>query len=123
MAMDRATQGRSLRNLSAAPDVMLGSVHALTEDGHLLTASNTGSQLGPYAWGAGKVIWVIGAQKIVTDVSEGLRRIHEYSLERENERLQKAAGRDSYVSKVLITYREATAGRGTAIIVREALGS
>lgn len=122
MAMDRATQGREMRKLSAAPDVMIGSVHALTEDGHLLTASNTGSQLGPYASGAGKVIWIIGAQKIVKDVDEGLRRLYEHSLTRENERMQKAAGRDSYASKILITNREAGAGRGTAIIVREALG-
>ena len=72
--------------------------------------------------GAGKVIWVIGAQKIVTDVAEGLRRIHEHSLKLESERLQKAIGRDSHVNKVVITYREGAPGRATAIIVREAIG-
>ncbi len=122
MTMDRATQARAMRRLVAAPDVWLGSVQAITEDGHLLTASNTGSQLGPYAYAAGKVIWVVGAQKIVTDVAEGMRRINEYSLKLESERMQKAIGRDSYVSKLLITYREAVAGRSTAIIVREAIG-
>ena len=122
MAMDRATQGREMRKLIAAPDIWLGSVHALTEDGHLFAASNTGSQLGPYAYAAGKVIYVIGAQKIVADDAEAFRRVREYSLKLESERMQKAIGRDSFVSKLLITYREAAPGRATAIIVREAVG-
>jgi hypothetical protein len=123
LAMDRATQGREIRRLIAAPDVMIGSVQALTEDGHLLTASATGSQLGPYASGAGLVILVIGAQKIVADVAEGLRRIEEHALPLESERLQKLMGRESFVSKVLITYREAIPGRGVAVIVRGSIGA
>jgi hypothetical protein len=55
-SMDRATQADEIRRLSAAPDVMLGSVHAVTETGSLITASMGGSQLGPYASGAGRVI-------------------------------------------------------------------
>src|SRR6185503_7849220 len=50
-AMQRATQGREIRKLGGAPDFAAGSVHAVTEDGHVLIASNTGSQLGPYASG------------------------------------------------------------------------
>ena len=46
-AMDRATQGHEIRKLGAAPDYAAGSVHAVTEDGQVLIASNTGSQLGP----------------------------------------------------------------------------
>jgi hypothetical protein len=38
-SMDRATQGDEIRRLTAAPDVMLGSVHAVTEGGSLLAAS------------------------------------------------------------------------------------
>ena len=52
MSMDRETQADEIRRLSAAPDVMLGSVHAVTESGALLAASMSGSQLGPYASGA-----------------------------------------------------------------------
>ena len=43
MAMDRATQGREIRKLAAAPDVMLASATAVTEDGRIVVASNTGS--------------------------------------------------------------------------------
>src|SRR5256884_9073079 len=45
-SMDRKTQADEIRRLSAAPDVMLGSVHAVTESGSLLAASASGSQLG-----------------------------------------------------------------------------
>jgi hypothetical protein len=122
LSMDRATQGREIRKLGAAPDVMLGSVSAVTEDGRLVTASNSGSQLGPYAAGAGTLILVIGAQKIVKDLDEALRRIYEHALPLESERLRGAMGVDSYVSKILITNRDARPGRTTAIIVREPLG-
>src|SRR5712692_11438459 len=46
MSLDRATQADEIRRLSAAPDVMLGSVHAVSETGSLLAASMSGSQLG-----------------------------------------------------------------------------
>jgi class 3 adenylate cyclase len=59
-AMDRATQGREIRKLGSAPDYA-ASVQAVTEGGQVLIASNTGSQLGPYATGAGKVLWVVGS--------------------------------------------------------------
>jgi acyl-CoA hydrolase len=121
-AMDRTTQSRDIRKLSAAPDVMLGSVTAVTEDGRLITASNSGSQIGPYAASAGKLILVIGAQKVVKDLDEAMRRTYDHALPLESERLRAAVGVDSYVSKILITNRDARAGRTTAILVREALG-
>ena len=45
--MDRETQADEIRRLTASPDVMLRSVHAVTETGSLVTASASGSQLGP----------------------------------------------------------------------------
>jgi len=64
-AMDRTTQADEIRRLSQAPGVVVGSVHAVTEDGQVLVASATGSQIGPYAFGAARLIWVVGTQKIV----------------------------------------------------------
>src|SRR5207249_7926346 len=63
-SMDRETQADEIRRLTSSPEVMLGSVHAVTETGSLVAASASGSQLGPYASGAGKVILVVGTQKI-----------------------------------------------------------
>jgi hypothetical protein len=121
-AMDRATQGREIRKLGSAPDYAAGSVHAVTEDGHVLIASNTGSQLGPYATGAGKVIWVVGSQKIVKDMDEGMRRIQEYCYPREELHMQQLYKMNTAVSKVLIVNREFRSGRTTMIIVKEVLG-
>ena len=121
-SMDRKTQGDEIRRLSASPDVMLGSVHALTETGSLLTASMSGSQLGPYASGAGRVILVVGTQKIVPDLEEAFHRIQEYSFPLEDARAQAAYGIHSGVNKVLIINREVVPGRITVVLVDEALG-
>ncbi|MDX6632895.1 MAG: hypothetical protein QOG26_900 [Solirubrobacterales bacterium] len=121
-SMDRDTQADEIRRLSAAPDVMLGSVHAVTETGALLTASMSGSQLGPYASGAGQVVLVVGTQKIVADVEEGLRRINEYALPLEDARAQEAYGIRSAVNKVLIINREIVPERVTVVLVDEVLG-
>jgi hypothetical protein len=121
-AMNRETQGREIRKLGGAPDYAAGSVHAVTEDGHVLIASNTGSQLGPYASGAGKVIWVVGAQKIVKDLDEGLRRIYEYDLPLETEHMRQLYNAPTGVNKILIFNREIRPNRITMIIVKEELG-
>ncbi len=121
-SMDRRTQADDIRRMTASPDVMLGSVHAVTETGSLITASNGGSQLGPYASGAGRVILVVGTQKIVADLEEGLRRIDEYAFPLEDARAQAAYGIHSWVSKVLIINREVAPGRITVVLVDEVLG-
>ena len=121
-AMDRATQGREIRKLGSAPDYAAGSVHAVTEGGQVLIASNTGSQIGPYATGAGKVIWVVGSQKIVKDLEEGFRRIQEYCLPREEVHMQQLYKTSTGVNKVLIVNHEFRPGRITMIIVKEELG-
>jgi hypothetical protein len=121
-SMDRKTQADEIRRLSAAPDVMLGSVHAVTETGSLIVASMGGSQLGPYASGAGRVILVVGTQKIVSDLEDGLRRINEYAFPLEDARAQMAYGIHSGVNKVLIINREVIPGRITVVFVDEVLG-
>ena len=121
-SMDRDTEADEIRRLGAAPDVMLGSVHAVTETGSLLAASMSGSQLGPYVSGAGRVILVVGTQKIVTDLEEGLLRINEYAWRLEDARAQAAYGIRSAVNKVVIINREITPGRITVVLVDEVLG-
>jgi L-lactate utilization protein LutC len=120
--MDKQTQNREMVKLGQTPEYVLGSVHAVTEDGQILVASNTGSQLGPYAAGAAHVIWVVGAQKIVRDLDEGIRRIEEYAYPREDERLRQAKGVPSGVNKVLFVNKEVQPDRTTMIIVKQELG-
>src|ERR1700737_2625939 len=120
--MDREMQGREMRQLSASPDWVVGSVHALTEEGSLLIASASGSQLGPIASGAGHVVLVVGAQKIVRDLNAGLRRIREYCFPLEDRRAREAYGVSSGVNNVLVINKAMPPGRITDIFVNEPLG-
>jgi hypothetical protein len=120
--MDHEMQAREMRQLGASPDFVVGSVHAVTEEGSVLIASASGSQLGPLASGGGHVIFVIGGQKIVPDLATGLRRINEYCFPLEDQRARNAYGVPSGVNNILIINRVIAPGRITAILVREALG-
>jgi hypothetical protein len=120
-ALDRETQGREMRKLGAAPDYEVGSVHAVTGDGRLVVGSGSGSQLGAYAYAAGRVILVVGHQKLVRDVEEGLRRVREYSLPREFARMQTLGYPGSLLAKTLLIENE-PGGRITVILVPETLG-
>ena len=65
---------------------------------------------------------MVGTQKIVANLEEGLRRIDEYAFPLEDARAQAAYGVHSGVNKVLIINREITPGRLTVVFVDEALG-
>jgi YkgG family uncharacterized protein len=121
-SMDRKTQADEIRRLMSTPDVMLGSVQAVTETGSLIAVSAGGSQLAPYVGGAGHVILVVGTQKIVADLEEGLRRVDEHAFPLEDARAMAAYGVHSGVNKILIINREFTPGRITVVFVDEALG-
>jgi hypothetical protein len=121
-AMDRATQGREIRKLTAAPDFMLGSVAAVTEDGTLVAASATGSQLGAFAAGAGRLILVVGSQKIVPDLDAAMRRIHDVVTPWELARVRERMGVDTALLKVLLLIGEWKPGRTTVVLVREPVG-
>jgi hypothetical protein len=121
-AMDRKTQGREIRKLTAAPDFMLGSVAAITLEGTLVAASATGSQLAGYAAGGGRLILVVGSQKIVPDLEAALRRIDEIVFPYENGRVQAQLNVDTILEKVLLIYGEWNAGRTTVVLVREPVG-
>lgn len=122
--MDKNVPVREKKMLGAAPEYTIGSVHAVSQDGRVFIASNTGSQLPAYAYGADKVIWVVGTQKIVKDMADAQKRIYEYVLPLESERANKAynmtAG--SAVRKELIINTEGTPGRITIIFVPEVVG-
>ena len=120
--MDRATQLGEIWRLMSAPDVIVGSVAAVTETGSLVIASASGSQLPGYAGGSLRAIWVVGAQKVVPDLATALRRVEEHCLPLENDRAMKAYGGPSAVNRVLILNAEPHPGRGTVLLLREAIG-
>ncbi len=120
--LDRVKQAGEYRQLASAPEYMLGSVHAVTETGQVVVGSGGGSQIGPYAFGAGKVIWVVGAQKLVPTLEDALQRLQEHSYPLENERMQSVMGRPARLNQILIMNGTLQPGRLTMIIVKEQLG-
>jgi hypothetical protein len=122
LAIDRVAQADEFRRLLAGPDVIVGSVAAVTETGSLVAASASGSQLPGYAGGAARAIWVAGAQKVVPDLSAALRRVEEHALPLENARALEAYGVPSAVNRLLILNAEYQPGRGTVLLLREAIG-
>lgn len=120
---DPAKQGK-LRKESALSDYYLGSVHALSETGEFVVASNTGSQLPHILFTSQNLLFVVGAQKIVPTLSEALKRLEEYVVPLENERSLKAYGAPTALNKIVIFKGESPMiGRKVKmIIVKESLG-
>lgn len=123
MTLDREKDSKKMRKLGTAPDYAIGSVHAITQDGKLVIVSNTGSQLPAYAYGAEKVIFVVGAQKIVKDLPEAMERIEKYTLPLESKRVQKAYGMpESAIRKWLIIDSEIDPQRIQVLIINQNIG-
>ena len=122
MAMDRETQFDDIRRLIAGPDFVVGSVAALTETGSIVVASASGSQVPAYSGGAGHAIWIVGAQKVVPDLSAALRRVEEHCLPLESERAQAVYGQPSAINRLLVMNAELYPGRATVLLLREAIG-
>jgi hypothetical protein len=122
LAMDRATQMDEIRRLLASPDVIVGSLAAVTETGSLVIASGSGSQLPGYAGGSARAIWIVGAQKVVPDLSSALRRVEDHCLPLENDRAMRVYGQPSAINRLLILNAEPRPGRGTVLLLREAIG-
>ncbi|AUH40601.1 LUD domain-containing protein [Streptomyces sp. CMB-StM0423] len=125
LAMDRTAQRTDIRRLLGHHDVIVGSVHAVTETGSLVIGSASGSQLTGYTGGADHAIWVVGAQKVVPDVETGLRRLETHCTRLEDERAMKAYGVRSALNRVLILHAfnpNYFPGRGTVLLLREAIG-
>ncbi|MEU9043169.1 MULTISPECIES: nuclear transport factor 2 family protein [unclassified Kitasatospora] len=120
--MDRVTEADDLRRMIAVPDVVVGSVTAVTETGSLVVASASGSQLPSFVGGAGRAIWVVGAQKVVPDLPTALRRVEEHALPLETVRSEAAYGQPSAVNQLLVLTAPARMTPGTVLLLREAVG-
>ncbi len=121
--LDMKTQKKEIHNLRSIPTWTLGSVHAVTEEGAIMVASQSGSQLAAYSFGSDHVILVVGAQKIVANREAGFERIYQHCLPLESERARKAYGvAASAVNKILMIDKEITDNRITIVLVKEKLG-
>ena len=122
---DPARQSELRRQLALA-EYFLGSVHAITEKGELVIASNTGSQLAPYAFSARNIIWVAGTQKIVPTLEDGFRRVREHCAPRVERQGIDESGRSGFgrIGKILVFENETPFLKRSVrlLLIREVLG-
>lgn len=122
--LNRETDERQMQRLGAAPEYVVGSVHAVTEDGKVVVASGSGSQLPAYTFGASHVIWVVSTKKIVKNLDSAFERINTHVLPQEDARMKEVYGPESgsNVNKLFILQKELNPARVTLIFVKENLG-
>jgi L-lactate utilization protein LutB len=113
-----------LRHDSTFSDYYLGSVHALTETGELVIASNSGSQLPHLAYTSPNVILVVGCQKIAPNLDQALKRLEDYVVPLEDKRALEAYKSHTMHTKTLILHKEnPKVGRSVKVLlVKEPLG-
>jgi hypothetical protein len=114
----------TLRNLSSFADYYLGSLHAIAENGEIVIASASGSQLPSIANTAKNIILVAGTQKIAPTLESALQRLREYVVPLEDQRMKATGAAGTVLAKILIVEQEPTfMGRTIQIIfVNEKLG-
>ncbi|QDP98333.1 hypothetical protein FOE78_22655 [Microlunatus elymi] len=120
--MDRTLALDEVWRMISTPQFIVGSAQAVTETGALVLASASGGQLPAYAGGAPHAIWIVGAQKVVPDLTTALVRVQEHCLPLENERAMTAYGKPSAVNRLLVLNAEPAPRRGTVLLLREAIG-
>ncbi len=115
------TKKAEMKRVTAAPSYAVGSVHAVTRDGMLLIASASGSQIPGEAYGADHVVFVVGAQKLVDDLADGIKRIENHVVPLEDARAQQAYGIHTSFNKLLVLRKEQP-GRIHVVLVKTSLG-
>ena len=116
-------------------DYFVSSSNALTMDGKLVNTDNTGNRVSALIFGPQHVIVVVGTNKIVETVEEGMKRIKEtaapLNCQRRNDDTPCAKGKDcpdcnspDRLCRVTSIIEKKTKGIRTlsVIIVREELG-
>jgi L-lactate utilization protein LutB len=111
-----------LRRKSVTADYFLSSANAIASTGEILGCDASGSRVGAWPFAAGHLILVVGINKIVPTLEDGLNRIRNYAYRLENARAMKAYGTPSTLGKCVILAHEKNEGRVTLILVKESLG-
>ena len=111
-----------LRRKSVTAEYFLSSANAVASTGEIIACDASGSRVGAWPFAAGHLILVVGINKIVPTLEEGLNRVRLYAFPLENVRAMKVYGTPSVIGKCVILAHEKNEGRVTLILVRESLG-
>jgi len=119
-----AQKKADLRKAGILSDFYAGSAHAVTEDGQIVIASNTGSQLPHLAFTSPNIILVVSTKKIVPTLDSAFARLREQVIPLEDERMKGVYGYGTLWAKTLILHKENVAlGRQVhVLLVEEDLG-
>ncbi len=118
------TKQSLLRKQASLSDYYLGSVHALSQTGEFVIASNTGSQLPHIVFTSPNLIFVVSTQKIVPTLTDAFARLEMHVIPLEEQRMQNLYKIGTFPSKIVIFNREnPMLGRKVKmILVNEKLG-
>jgi hypothetical protein len=119
-----AEKQQTLREHALFAEYYLGSAHAVTEEGEIVIASNSGSQLPHLVYTSPNIVLVVSTQKITKNISDAFSRIKEHVVPLEDERMKEAYGVGTTYAKTVIMHQESQhSGRNIKIIfVKEKLG-
>lgn len=119
---------------SFSSDVYFMSSNAITKDGELINIDGNGNRVAALIYGPDRVILVVGMNKVVSTVDDGIRRIHDIAASANGVRLGKSTpcavtgfchdclSPECMCSHTVITRRCYTEGRIHVILVGETLG-
>ncbi len=115
-------------------DVFLTSSNAITHDGVMVNIDGTGNRLAGMCWTAGKIIYVVGMNKVCHDLESAIRRVRDVATPINASRLgidvpcaqighHVGCALPKTICRALLISEFATMGRdSTVILVGEELG-
>jgi len=116
----------TLSKQAVTADFFFASVSAVAETGEIVTGDLTGSRwAGLVSGGATEPIIVVGTNKIVANLADGLKRLQEYALPLESARVRvayKVPASNLSNTYVINTGNPYKKDRITVVIVKEVLG-
>ena len=124
LAENDATKRHLLRNQSSLSDYYLGSVHALSETGEMVIASNTGSQLPHLVYTSPNLILVVSTMKITPTVQAALERLENHVVPLEDAHIKQLYGAGTTRNKTVILHGESGMMKRSVkvLLVNEKLG-
>ena len=94
----------------------------MTRTGQVVGADQGGSRQAFYMFGPRKVIWVVGANKLVNSLDEAISRVYEVALPLEDARAKSIGWGGSAVNKLVIYEADPVPDRISIVLVDESLG-
>jgi L-lactate utilization protein LutB len=118
------------RKLGLTADIFVASANALTKEGELVNCDGEGNRVAAQIFGPDKVLLIIGINKLVNTIEDGLERIKNIASVKNAERLNKKAAQfgkepnfqPEDISKKYTIIKSDIKGRIVIILVNEPLG-